>query len=64
MFVTIDRYTINTDTINYAEEGQDGSTIIYFNNGKSISIPTTEAQTIFTSLIPRLDWDSQRAKEL
>jgi hypothetical protein len=58
MFVATDRYTINTDTINYAEGKEDGSTVLYFNNGSSISIPTAEAKAIFTSLIPRLEWSS------
>jgi hypothetical protein len=56
MFVTTDRYTINTDTINYAEESENGDTILHFNNGDSISVPTVEARAIFTSLIPRLEW--------
>jgi hypothetical protein len=58
MFITTDRYTINTDAINYAEEMENGETVIYFNNGKSISVATVEAQAMFTSLIPRLQWDT------
>lgn len=56
MFVIVDRYTINTDTINYAEETGGGDTIIHFNNGNSVTVPTAEARAVLKSLMPRLEW--------
>ncbi len=53
MFIKLDKYTINTDNINYAEKFVNGVTVIYFNgNGPSIQISDDEANKLWAILEP------------